>query len=363
MRKVVLLTVDALRRDVLGCYGGKHNLTPFLDSIQKNCVRFTNAHSTGPYTEAAMPGILTSSYYLEFGRQKKLSDQRTLVSQPLSKSGIKTAGFHSNPHVSSYFGWNRNWDMFYDSMEDEVDEKSPYIKSTQLNRKVDAWLSAISKHLPKDSVFLWLHYMDVHEPYVPAREFIEQIDPSLKISEDDMFALFKNVLLTRDVSNDENVHLLFKLYQAHVLEVDASFKDLFNILEKHGILKDSTVIITADHGDEFNEHGGLSHDGKMYSELIRVPLLIYEPERTQTLICDKLASSLDIAPTILDLFGLKPEPNFTGVPLLPVESYPEKGVFGESVDKRGSREIGDEKEVHYYRKGNFKIIYRETDNS
>ena len=94
MRKVVLLTVDALRRDVLGCYGGKHNLTPFLDSIQKNCVRFTNAHSTGPYTEAAMPGILTSSYYLEFGRQKKLSDQRTLVSQPLSKSGIKTAGFH-----------------------------------------------------------------------------------------------------------------------------------------------------------------------------------------------------------------------------------------------------------------------------
>jgi arylsulfatase A-like enzyme len=124
MRNVVLLTVDALRKDVLGCYGGDLKLSPFIDSIQKNSIRFTKAHSTGPYTEAAMPGILTSSYYLEYGRQKKLSDQRTLITQPLKKFGIKTAGFHSNPHLSSFFGWDRDWDIFYDSMEEEVDDKS-----------------------------------------------------------------------------------------------------------------------------------------------------------------------------------------------------------------------------------------------
>ena len=59
MRNVVLLTIDALRKDALGCYGGNPKLSPFIDSIQKNCIRFTKAHSTGPYTEAAMPGILT----------------------------------------------------------------------------------------------------------------------------------------------------------------------------------------------------------------------------------------------------------------------------------------------------------------
>ena len=69
MRKVVLLTIDALRMDALGCYGEKSGLTPFIDSIQENCIRFTKAHSVGPYTEAAMPGILTSSYYFEYGRQ------------------------------------------------------------------------------------------------------------------------------------------------------------------------------------------------------------------------------------------------------------------------------------------------------
>ena len=101
MRNVVLLTIDALRRDVLGCYGGDPKLSPFIDSIQKNCIRFTKAHSTGPYTEAAMPGILTSSYYLEYGRQKKLSDQRTLIVAPhgLWTSRLTLSETHSSvPH-------------------------------------------------------------------------------------------------------------------------------------------------------------------------------------------------------------------------------------------------------------------------
>ena len=363
MRNVVLLTIDALRRDVLGCYGGDPKLSPFIDSIQKNCIRFTKAHSTGPYTEAAMPGILTSSYYLEYGRQKKLSDQRTLITQPLKRGGIRTAGFHSNPHLSSYFGWNRDWDIFYDSMEAEVDDKSPYINALQLNLEMDSWLSSIGKSSSANSMFIWLHYMDVHEPYVPEKKYIEQVDPTLRISGTEMFAIFQDTLLNRDVTNTEKVAILKKLYQAHVREIDAAVENLFSILENHGVLQNSIVIITADHGDEFNDHGGLSHDGKMYSELVELPLLIYEPERKQNLICDKLVSSLDIAPTILNLFDLKPEPNFKGVSLLPLEAYVEKGIFGESVDKRGSREIGDEKEVHYYREGDYKIIFCETDNS
>ncbi len=363
MRNVVLLTVDALRKDVLGCYGGDLKLSPFIDSIQKNSIRFTKAHSTGPYTEAAMPGILTSSYYLEYGRQKKLSDQRTLITQPLKKFGIKTAGFHSNPHLSSFFGWDRDWDIFYDSMEEEVDDKSPYIKAVQLNQKADSWLSSLVNESSPESIFLWLHYMDVHEPYVPDQKYTEHVDPTIKISDNEMFVIFQDILLNRDVSNIDNVQLLKKLYQSHVYETDAAIKNLFSILEKHSFLKDSVVIITADHGEEFNEHGGLSHDGKMYSELVQVPLLIYESERKENLVCDKLVSSLDIAPTILKLFDLKPEPNFKGVSFLPIDAYAEKGVFGESVDKRGSHEKGDEKEVHYYREGDLKIIYRETDNS
>jgi len=306
---------------------------------------------------------LTSSYYLEYGRQKKLTDQRTLITQPLKKGGIKTAGFHSNPHLSSYFGWNRDWDIFYDSMEVELDDKSPYINALQLNLEMDSWLSSLGKSLFSNSIFIWLHYMDVHEPYVPEQKYIEQIDPTLKISDTEMFSIFKDILLDRKVSETEKVTILKKLYQAHVREIDEAVENLFSILGKHKILQNSIIIITSDHGDEFNEHGGLSHDGKMYSELVEIPLLIYESGRKQNIICDKLVSSIDIAPTILNLFDLKPEAKFKGASLLPLEAYVAKGIFGESLDKRGSREIGDEKEVHYYREGDYKIIFCEINNS
>ena len=85
-----------------------------------------------------MPGILTSSYYLEYGRQKKLSDQRTLITQPLKKGGIKTAGFHSNPHLSSYFGWNRDWGHFFTTQwKQSLMTSPPYIKALHLNLEMD----------------------------------------------------------------------------------------------------------------------------------------------------------------------------------------------------------------------------------
>ena len=148
-----------------------------------------------------------------------------------------------------------------------------------------------------------------------------------------------------------------------VREIDDGVREFFKILEKCNVLKDTLIIITSDHGDEFGEHGGLSHDGKMYSELVNVPLIIYEPSREKTEVRDTLVSTLDIPPTILYYFGLDQVPVFQGHPLIPLKDYPTKGVFGEAVDKHGSTEKGEEKEVHYYREGDLKIIYRERDDS
>ena len=362
MKNCILLTIDALRWDALGCYGGG-DLTPFIDSIQKSCVRFTNAHSAGPYTQAAFPGILTSSYYLEYGRQKRLSEKRTLISEALKRAGITTAGFHSNPYMSAYFGWNRGWDVFYDSMEDEVNDKVPYIQAEKINKKVSHWLSSYVEGGHDNPFFLWVHYMDVHEPYVPSQNYIDLVDSSIRLSDEELFRLFKEVLLKRDVSDQRSVELLKRLYCAHVREVDDAVKEFFGILERWNVVKESRVILTADHGDEFGEHGGLSHDGKMYSELVHVPLIIYDPVREKGVTCDTVVSTLDVSPTIAYLFGLPPLNAFQGHSLLPLEAYPIKGVFGEAVDKHGSHEKGEEKEIHYYRKGNLKIIYRERDDS
>jgi len=355
MKNVVLLTLDAVRKDVLGCYGNTSGLTPFIDSLQDRSIRFTKAQASGPYTQASFPAILTSSYYLEYGKPKGLSPRRTLISEPLRQAGITTAAFHSNPYLSACLGWNRGWDVFYDSMEDEVDERIPYIRVDVINRKMAEWLSSHTGEGQYRPFFLWLHYMDIHEPYVPEREYVDMVDPSLTINQDEMYGLFQNTLLKRDVSDPAKVKLLKKLYDAHVREVDIYVQEFFSILEKFGILEDSVVIITSDHGDEFNEHGGLSHDDKMYSELIDIPLLIYGTGRSG--ICDALVSNIDIPPTIIHLFGLKPVKNFKGYSLLPLEDYPEKGCFGEAIDQRSQRGGDIEKDVYFYREEDLKIIY------
>jgi len=366
MKNIILLTLDATRKDVFGCYGNEKGLTPFIDSLQEKSIRFTKSQSVGPYTQASFPGLLTSSYYLDYGEPYGLAAERILISEPLKRAGIVTAAFHSNPFINDLLGWNRGWDVFYDSMEDddEIEPKIPYVRGKIINSKVNHWLSAHTKGGEYKPFFLWLHYMDVHEPYMPEKKYVEMVDNSLAISQDEMYSLFEDTLLKRDVSDPEKVALLRRFYDIHVREVDTYIQDFFAILRNLNILKDSIVIITSDHGDEFNEHGGLSHDDKFYSELIDVPLLIYNSPEGQGEVCDSLVSGIDIPPTIIHLFNLEPVSGFKGNALLPLQNYPQNGVFGEALYQksphRGDQSRGPDinRDVYFYREGNLKIIYR-----
>ncbi len=357
MKNVILLTVDALRKDALN-NSYSRRLTPFLKSIDNHIIKFENCYSSGPYTQAAFPGILTSSYYLEYGRQKVLSKKRVLVSEILQNNDIETAGIHSNAYLSDYFGWNRGWDYFYDSMEDEVNEKLPYIEAKMINKKINTWIENRDK--PAKPFFLWAHYMDIHEPYIPSKNSLQVMNDSLKYDEDEMLSLFTDVLLKRDVSNKTNVESLQMLYLAQLVELDRAIEELFKNLEENGYLENTVIIFTSDHGDEFNEHGGLSHDGKMFNELLRVPLFVYDKAIMKKEICDTLVTTVDIPPTIIKLFELEAIKKFEGVSLLPTSNYTNKGIYSEAVDKHGSRETGDEEEIYCYVENGYKLIYQES---
>jgi arylsulfatase A-like enzyme len=198
--------------------------------------------------------------------------------------------------------------------------------------------------------------MDVHEPYMPETQYVDMVDPSINISQDEMYALFEDVLLKRDVSDPAKISMLKRLYDVHVREVDLYVQSFFKSMEAMDILKDTVVIITSDHGDEFNEHGGLSHDDKMYSELVNVPLLIYGTMEKGA--CLDVVSSVDIPPTILDLFGLKPSPAFQGQPMLPRSKYSGKVAFGEAINQKSVKGGDISKDVYYCRMGDMKLIYR-----
>ena len=181
MKNVILFTIDTLRRDVFGCYGNKEGLTPFFNSISNHLMVFDRMYSVGPYTQAAFPGILTSGYYMDFTKnpQPVLSPKRRLISEVLKKNGIYSAGFHSNPYMSDFFGWKRGWNTFYDGLLGKVDVKYPYMRAHVINEKVKSWMGEYLGEGEYDPFFLWMHYMDVHEPYVPDQEYLAKVAQGL----------------------------------------------------------------------------------------------------------------------------------------------------------------------------------------
>jgi arylsulfatase A-like enzyme len=357
MKNVVLITLDATRRDVFGIYGNTRGLTPFIDSLKEQSIVFNACQSAGPYTQASFPAILCSGYYLDYGRPEGLDPKRKLISEALQEAGIYTAGFHSNPYCSSMLGWDRGWDTFYDSLDDDLeDERLSYMRGDFMNKKTADWLSKHVKTKDYQPFFLWLHYMDVHEPYMPERRYVDMVDPAISINQDKMYDLFENTLLKRDVSDPAKVSLLKRLYDVHVRETDTYVESFFHSMRDLGVLQDTAVIITSDHGDEFNEHGGLSHDDKMYAELVNVPLLIYGTGNSVKF--DGVISNADISPTILKLFAIEIPQSFQGKSLLPLDKYVEESVFGEAINQKSVKGGDISKDVYYCRLGDMKLIYR-----
>jgi len=354
MKNTILITIDALRADMVDLYKDR-GLTPFIDSLSQKMTIYKDAHSTGPYTQASFQGILASQYYLEYGKEKKLNKDKILISEILKKAGIYTAAFHSNAYLSYYFGYNRGWDVFYDSMADEVTDMYPFVRGDGINAKVEEFLKNFSFSSP---LFLWVHYMDVHEPYIAEKDYLKKIAPDLSVIKDEMFTLFKDTLLKRDVSDSDKVDTLKKLYMAKVAETDGYIKDLFDILSSHNLTESSDIIITSDHGDEFLEHGGLSHDGKMYSELINVPLLIYSKDIEKKEI-DTPVSLIDIPPTIAAFMETEPAPSFKGDSLWPIDLISPRTLYGEAMGKLGHKEKDSDRPIYYMIDEGIKVIYRE----
>lgn len=358
MKNVILVTVDALRKDMVGLCRKEKTITPFIDSLKDNSIYFKNAYATGPYTQSSFQGILASSYYLEYGKEKNLSKNKTLVSEPLKQGGIYTAGFHSNAYLSYYFGYNKGWETFYDSMQDDVSDMYPFIRGDVINKKVEGFLNNYNFSKP---LFLWVHYMDVHEPYIAEEKYISDIDISLKLSKDEMFTMFNKVILPRDISDQSKIDILRKLYMAKVAETDDYIKNLFEIFNSFNLLNNSTIIITSDHGDEFGEHGGLSHDGRMYNELLSVPLVIYDKTFLNSTI-EIPVSLIDIAPTICNLFNIEPPFSFKGKSLCPLDSVLPKTLYGEAIGKVGHKEKDTDLPIYYMIENNLKIIFKNENN-
>ena len=305
---VFLLTIDALRADHLGYHGYERDTSPFLDSLADRAACFSTAISASSHTREAVPALLTGRYPDVFASRGYRCATET-VADRLRAAGYATAGFHSNPYVSRAYGFDSGFDTFDDDlrlgqnrivalMQRALDKfllnKGEYhARAKTINERSLDWIDSVDN----GPVFLWNHYMDPHGPYNPPDGYSYADN---EISNSQAHDLYQTVINRPGEVTEEERQLLLDCYDGEIRYLDEQLRKFFDELEERELLRDSLVIITADHGEAFGEHGFFTHPRQLHEHLIHVPLLISSPVREKMSDQDGPVSSLDLVPSILD---------------------------------------------------------------
>jgi len=332
---ILLITVDSLRADV--CCRPGANSTPNLDMLAERAAVFHTAIAQGPYTTASIPSLLSGKYPARLKRIASdkiagvVAGETPTLPAYLKQAGYHTAAFHSNPLLSHAFGYNRNFDSFYDHLGFHNLKLSqrmsvllnhvrrafgtqPYLPAEGLSKKAIRWLEKARKPF-----FLWLHYMDPHGPYLAHGGF-------RYLNKFRSERLWRKAVRSPEAVSEGEAHELRAAYQQEVAYLDQQLGLFFNALDTMGLLDASLVVFTADHGDAFGEHGQFSHPHQLYEELIRVPLYIRMPG-VQPRTIEEPVGLVSLAPTILDFAGVKANEPFDGPSLRPLIERGDKSTL------------------------------------
>lgn len=307
-RGYILISFDTLRADHLGAYGYERDTSPFFDQLARRGTLFTQAHVQYPSTLTSHMSMLTGLYPAEHGVYPPdgvLPDGIQTVAQVFQRAGFETAGHTEGGYVRGFYGFRRGFDEFR-----ARDRQSPREIEVTFGRGVD-FLESLA---PEDRFFLFLHTYAVHAPYEPPEGYenlfwqgeppqtFPPTGPQLARHNAEGSALSPEVLAYFEA-----------LYDATIRHADDTLRSFFADLERLGLANDVTVILTSDHGEEFQEHGRMNHE-QLYREVMRVPLLVVHPDLGAGRY-EPLVESVDLAPTLYELVRLTPQQNPSGVSL------------------------------------------------
>lgn len=309
---VILLTVDALRADHCSGLGYHRKTTPGIDEFAEESVEFRECVSVSSHTREAMPPLLSGYRPARFAATGFKATDGPLLAERLRDAGYATGGFHSNPYLSRAYGFDRGFDEFYDdlllgrnrflalaqrALEKFVFKRGEYYaRADEINRRSLEWLDTVSDDEP---VFLWNHYMDAHGPYhSPEHHWAEK---SLSASEAE--SLYRRSWTDPEGITEGEQRLLRDSYDDEIRWLDDQIQAFLDELRNRNLLEESLVIITADHGDAFGEHGYYTHPRYLHDSLLRVPLVV-SPPSSLTATVDNQVSTLDVVPTITSFAGV-----------------------------------------------------------
>ncbi|MBI5511170.1 MAG: sulfatase [Deltaproteobacteria bacterium] len=307
---LILISIDTLRADHLGCYGYDRPTSPNIDALAERAVRFANATSPSFRTAESHMSMFTGVYPSvhgvmtaldRSGRKTRVPDAIPVVTETLRRAGFTTAAFTGGGNVGPAFGFNRGMDTY-----DSVDEPS-WRKTFERAR---AFVRTTSERY-----FLFIHTYHVHDPYLPDPPWRDAFDPGYAGNiEADRAALVGSQGADYWLAHDRfwarvdgrlaaDVRHLAALYDGEIREVDDEIGSLLAASQPAR----TVVVLTSDHGEQFGEHGGFLHD-HIYEELTHVPLLIAGPTIPRGRTIEPRVSLVGLAPTLLDLLGIQSDP-------------------------------------------------------
>src|SRR6056297_216554 len=346
---VVLVTIDSLRQDALG---GEDSASPVLDDLAADGVTFENAMAQGNWTPFSFPSIHGSRPVFDEGPDIGVASTPTLAEQ-VSDAGIVTGGFNAaNGFLTDHWGYDRGFDEFepfvdgggflaaHPTIQGWVqlgispfrraasvlgggDDARPVADASRMGELEDRATEFLET--TDEGFFLWVHYMDTHTPYVPAPRHLREVS-------DTHFGLFRmlgshfRTGMGWDV-DERTLGTLRTLYDGTVRQVDASVGRLVDTLETAGLADDTALVVAGDHGEEFLDHGHLSHYPKLYRELIDVPLFVTHPDGESGTVHQPVGLDV-IPPTVCDLLGVDPAQAWVGDSVAPA-------LDGDDIGERG----------------------------
>lgn len=297
---VVMIMVDTLRADRLGCYGYRRPISPAMDRLAEEGALFQDVFSPGSDTFVVLPSLLTSLYPDVLGtwrfRKRRFAGAATLASA-LGENGYETAAFFG-PNLTAFS------DMGFRSCDiTQTRDTAPHVTN-----KAIRWLEG-DRAKP---FFLFLHYFDVHSPYersLPCQGLWEPAIEGASWKKLADRAFTKSRVSLTHVSPDQTTPPLLDYVSAHydagIKYTDDHLKHLFDQLDAQGLARKTLVVFLADHGEEFCEHGSFFHGLTFYDEVTHVPLIMrlpgVVPEGKRVA---GLASLVDVGPTVLEILGI-----------------------------------------------------------
>lgn len=310
---VLIYLIDSLRADRLGAYGYDKEVSPAIDAFAESALVFDNATANSSWTKSAVASIFTGLWpasHQTITREDKLPDAAFTLAEALRDEGYVTVGFSTNPSIAGEFGFAQGFDRLTLLHRDTYAE--------EVTRQAAAWLHDFDGKRP---FLLYVHTLDPHDPYVPPPEQFARWSPDVPTD----FAARSNKVVnrlnqraTRRHEAGETLASLEALYDGEIASNDRGFAGLLRLLEESGELRDTVVVLVADHGEDFGEHGAWRHGNLLSRKGLHVPLMVRLPGQHRPGREPGLVQQIDILPTLLELLEIDAPQPIEGESLLPL---------------------------------------------